>query len=233
MIQTQKIENLSDYIATYSPFLPIILFFLFYQVTKKQKSLWPIIVFAILTIANFFLEDYIPKKIVYRKIFLGFTTFYEYALFTIFLWNNIKNRLFKNVIVVLSISFVCFLIFYYTSARFKRLDSVPIGIECILILIYSFYFFYEKINNPDVLFIYNDYKFWITTGIMIYLSGSFFIYIFANQVPKNELNLYWSFSFIFMGIMNILFSIGILILGLQPKKHHPKPKANHHYLDIT
>ena len=69
---------------------------------------------------------------------------------------------------------------------------------------------------------------------MIYISGSFFIYIFANQIPKDEFALYWSFTYIFLGIMNILFSIGILILGLQPKqKHHTKPKANHHYLDIT
>jgi hypothetical protein len=70
---------------------------------------------------------------------------------------------------------------------------------------------------------------------MIYLSGTFFIYIFANQIPENEVNLYWSFTYIFLAIMNILFSVGILIVGLNPKKkHHTKPKANHHhYLDIT
>jgi hypothetical protein len=68
---------------------------------------------------------------------------------------------------------------------------------------------------------------------MIYLSGTFFIYIFANQIPKDEVALYWSFTYIFLGIMNILFSIGILLLGLKPKKN-TKPKAKrHHYLDVT
>ena len=116
-----------------------------------------------------------------------------------------------------------------------KLDSFPIGVESILVLVYSSYFFYEQINNPKQLFIYNEYSFWIATGIMIYLSGTFFIYIFANQIPKNEVALYWSFTYIFLAIMNILFSVGILILGLNPKKkHHTKPKANHHhYLDIT
>ena len=134
----------------------------------------------------------------------------------------------------ISLGFAVFLFLYFTLAQFKRLDSLPIGIESILILIFCFYFFYEQINNPNLLFIYNDYKFWVVTGIMIYISGCFFIYIFANQIPQKELRLYWSFTYIFLGIMNTFFSIGILILGLKPKqKHHTKPKANHHYLDIT
>ena len=70
---------------------------------------------------------------------------------------------------------------------------------------------------------------------MIYLSGSFFIYIFANQLPQNEVNLYWSFTYILSGIMNILFSIGILLVGLKPKKkRQTKPRTDHHhYLDVT
>jgi hypothetical protein len=111
---------------------------------------------------------------------------------------------------------------------------VPIGVESILILIFSAYFFYEQVNNPSVLFIYNDYKFWIITGMMIYLSGSFFIYLFANLIPKDQVGQYWSFIQIFVSLMNILFSIGLLVAGLQPtQKHHAKPKPNHHYLDIT
>lgn len=69
---------------------------------------------------------------------------------------------------------------------------------------------------------------------MIYISGSFFIHIFANQIPKNEINLYWSFTYIFLGIMNVLCAIGILLVGQKPiQKRQNKPKANHHYLDIT
>ena len=69
---------------------------------------------------------------------------------------------------------------------------------------------------------------------MIYLSGSFFIYIFANQLEKDLRDLYWSFTFLFQGIMNILFSIGILMIALKPKKLHNKPDVNHHhYLDVT
>ena len=170
-----------------------------------------------------------------KKIFYGVTTFYEYSFFTYFIWANINNRKFKGIILILSIAFFLFLLIFYATAKFDRLDSFPIGVESILVLVYSSYFFYEQINNPNQLFIYNEYPFWIATGIMIYLSGTFFIYIFANQIPKNEVALYWSFTYIFLAIMNILFSVGMLIIGLNPKKkHHTKPNANHHhYLDIT
>jgi uncharacterized membrane protein YozB (DUF420 family) len=170
----------------------------------------------------------------YIRLVYGLTTLYEYLLFTFFIGFNIFNKNFRKFILIASTLFISFLIIYYSSANFKRLDSLPIGIESILILIFASYFFYEQISNPQILFIYNDYRFWIITGIMIYISGSFFIYIFANQIPNNELDLYWSFTYIFLGIMNILFSVGIIVLGLKPKqKHHTKPKANHHYLDIT
>jgi hypothetical protein len=215
--------------------LPFILFFFFFTSTKKEKPLWAIISFVFLTILSSYLEKYVPRKIIPIKVFYSITTFYEYSFFSYFIWSNINNKLVKRIILGITICFVVFLILFYTNSTSYKLDSIPIGVEAILILTFSSYFLYEQITNPNLLFIYSDYRFWIVTGIMIYLSGTFFIYIFANQIPDKELDLYWSFTFIFLGIMNILFSIGILVLGLQPtQKHHAKPKPkNHHYLDIT
>lgn len=136
--------------------------------------------------------------------------------------------------LILSLCFTTFTIFYYFSPKFYGVDSFSIGVETILILVFSFYFLYERINDPNTLFIYNDYRFWIVLAFMIYLSGSFFIYLFANQIPRKDLPQYWMFTDIFYTLKNILFSIGILVFAFQPKqKHHNKPKANHHYLDIT
>ena len=212
-----------------------LMFFLFFKVTKDHKAIWFIIGFSILTIINFIIDDYIPAKAVALKIFFAVTTFYEYSLFAFFIRENIVNKRVRTIILLVSIAFVIFLVVYFINAKLKKVDSIPIGVESILLLIFSCYFFYEQLNNPELVFIYNDYKFWFITGIMIYISGSFFIYIFANQIPANQLNLYWSFTLIFMGIMNMLFSIGLLILGFKPtQKHHAKStQQNHHYLDIT
>ena len=210
------------------------MFFIFYKTTRRHKAIWFIVGFSLLTTINFLIDDYIPPKPLALKLFFAITTFYEYSLFAFFIRNTISNKRVKTIILLISVLFAIFLFIYFTNVRLKRIDSVPIGIESILLLIFSSYFFYEQINSPQLIFIYNDYKFWMITGIMIYISGSFFIYIFANQIPANQFTLYWSFTLIFMGLMNILFCIGLLLVGLQPKqKHHTKAKANHHYLDIT
>jgi hypothetical protein len=214
--------------------LPIFFFLFFLKTSRKEKPLWIILCYVSLNILISFSDPYTQSSPLLKIITYAFSTFYEYSLFTYFIWINIKSKKFRKFIAFASILFVIFLLIFYTNVKFIRLDSVPIGVESILILIFASYFFYEQVNNPQVLFIYNDYKFWIITAMMIFLSGSFFIYIFVNQIPKSELSQYWSFIQIFFLLMYILFSIGIIILGLKPnQKHHTKPKPNYHYLDIT
>ncbi len=62
-----------------------------------------------------------------------------------------------------------------------------------------------------MLFIYNSVNFWFILGFMIYLAGSFFIYVFANQIDKADLHNYWFITFIFNSIKNVLFSIAFLL----------------------
>jgi hypothetical protein len=169
-----------------------------------------------------------------RKTFSCFFTLFEYSSFAYFIFLHIQKRFFKNLIIVFSLLFFLFVIVYYFFASLQKAASVPLGIQSIFILIFSAYFLYEQVNDPTNLFIYNDFRFWIVLGFMIYLSGSFFIYLLANQIPEKELAQYWMFTDIFYTLKNILFVIGILVYALQPKKkHHIKSKANHHYLDIT
>ncbi|MGZ4036474.1 MAG: hypothetical protein ACXVPQ_01525 [Bacteroidia bacterium] len=91
------------------------------------------------------------------------------------------------------------------------IDSVPIGIETILILIFSFYYFYEQMQDTTNLFIYTRYPFWIVLGMVLYLSGSFFIYIYSSQLSQEEIRKYWIFTNIFSILKNIFFAIAIVV----------------------
>lgn len=77
-------------------------------------------------------------------------------------------------------------------------------------------------NDPGSLFIYNKYPFWIIAGLMIYLAGCFFIYIFAYQVDQNVLNQYWLLTNVFTIIRNLLVIIAILIFVKQQKNPSPE-----------
>src|SRR5205814_3753321 len=74
-------------------------------------------------------------------------TFLEYSFFTFIFWVNIRNKAFRSFMITASALFFIFQIFFVTTTSFQRLDSIPIGIESILLFIYIFYFFYEFSNH--------------------------------------------------------------------------------------
>ena len=159
-----------------------------------------------------------PLKI---RLYQSFT-FFEYISFACFLYLSIKNRTFKKYIFFSAVVFSLFIIIYYLIVKFKRIDSVPIGIESILIIIFCFYFLYEETNDTTTLFIYNKASFWITLGIVLYLAGSFFIYIFASNISTKELSKYWFVTNILSIVKNIFFTIAIYIHSRPPSKEHFK-----------
>ena len=162
-----------------------------------------------------------PKDI--RKYIQAFYTFVEYSFFTYIFWLHIQKKAFKTLILIASVLFVAFQIFFVTTATFKRLDSIPIGIETILLFVYIFYFFYEFSKYMEDTFIYNHYTFWIAVGIMIYLGGSFFFYILINSLTLSEIEKFGTMTYVAEIIKNLLFAFSIFIY-----KRHPVNKVQNH-----
>ncbi len=81
-------------------------------------------------------------------------------------------------------------------------------------------------NDLENSFIYSKYHFWLVIGIMLYLAGSFFIYVFANQVDDETLYNFWYLTNVFYVLKNILFGIAVIILFKQSKVSSPKSHKN-------
>ena len=226
---TETIENLFFYL--------IFLFDLFLLGTlvlllKKKvpvKELWFIFIYATLnSVVN--LLSFLPHKVYYY--ILGGFTLLEYCAFASFIYFNLKSAVAKKVIIIFSILFAIFVIGYQSMGRIRAIDSVPIGVETILILLFSFYYFYEQLNDVGETFVYHKYHFWIIVGFLIYLGGSFFIYVFANQISRQEaylLEKYWFLTYVFYIIKSLLFIIGILTYAKQHKS--PRPEKLYPYLN--
>lgn len=186
--------------------------------------MWTIISYCLYSfIINILLDKHaLPLKLSLFT-YSSFTAF-EYCFFTYFMYSKINNGGFKRLILVLSSAFIIFSSIYYFLERGETIDSIPIGIETIFVLLYCFYYLYEQMKNTDTLFIYNTSTFWVVVGLMIYLSGSFFIYIFANQ-SKEALH-YWYFTNIFSILKDILFVLAIVI-NARTKEIEKKIKVNY------
>jgi len=124
----------------------------------------------------------------------------------------------------LSICFIIFQIIFTFTTGLNVLDSIPVGIETILVFVYIFYFFYQEFKKENQLLIRNP-MFWISIGIFFYLAGSFFFNILANQLPKEIMKI-WFYTYLFDIIKNIFIAIA-LVLYKQKKEKKSVP-----YLDI-
>jgi len=115
--------------------------------------------------------------------------------------------------------------------KVNRLDTVPIGIETILVLVYIFFFFFEFSKKLDGSYIYNYYFFWVSVGVLIYLGGSFFFYILIDHLSKEQVETFGNMTFVAEIIKNILFTAAIYIYVRFPSKREHKPPSVP-YLDM-
>jgi len=114
--------------------------------------------------------------------------------------------------------------------KFKKFDSIPIAAETLVLSVFAIYFFYEQFKDASSLYIYNHYCFWITIGILLYLCGSLFIYVYADQMTSQQIDQFWFFTYIVEIVKNLLFTVAIIVYSRKPV-FKPK-KIDIPYLDI-
>jgi len=210
------------YIVSYS-YLIIPLCFLLLKGKLKDKIPTVLAFYGVLFCCWLIYYKTSPKDI--RKYLQVFYTFLEYSFFTYIFWVNIRNKVVRSFILFASFLFIAFQIFFVSSTTFKRLDSIPIGIETILLFVYIFYFFYEFSRQIKDVFIYNHYTFWIAVGIMLYLGGSFFFYILINSLHQDEVDKFGNMTYVAEIVKNLLFALSIYIYKKDPvNKIHNHPK---------
>jgi len=199
--------------------LPLTLLF-----AKKQwKDLVPILLAAYGVFAfTYLLIDPAKVPVRYQAAYALSYTSIEYLFFSFLFFNAIKSRLFRKVILMLSVAFLVFQVVFYFQVKDDqfRLDTIPIGVETILLFIYTFFFFYDSMKVTSHFNLYNSFAFWIAVGILLYLGVSFFLYILANDMNQEEIDLYWPVTYVAEMIKNLVFCVAIFMY--RPKNNDPK-----------
>lgn len=220
----KTIENLFLFLHFSTNVLIILLYLLFLKRIKAEKGLFLIVLYSF---SDLLMNVVLLNVSTTLNLYItALFTLLEYLLFTYFIYFAIKKKGFKMLMNLLSILFIIFIVIYDLVTHFRFIDSIPIGFESILILVFSFYYLYEQMNDVNNLFIYSRYQFWIVIGIMLYLAGSFFIFILASHVNKVILDQFWFLTNVFYSIMNILFAIAFFIGGKSKKKTQPPVVRN-------
>ncbi len=220
MEKSKIIENLFYYIVDFS-YLILPIGFLFLKNRKKEKLPVSLLIYGIVCFSFLLFYEYYKHDLsrTTKHYFKTSYTLFEYGIFAFIFWVTIRNKNLKKFIVLSSAGFFVFQVVYALTSKIQRLDSVPIGIETILVLIYIFLFFYEFSKNLNTLYVYNHYGFWIAVGILIYLGGSFFFYLSINQLSVEEINTFGDLTYLAEVIKNILFALALYMYV----RHHNEP----------
>lgn len=231
MEKSKVIEKLFLNIVTVSYLLiPLSIGFLFFKnqgITKIPKSLL-VYGFAFFLLLLFYSS--VPTRL--SKYYQSIYTFLEYFFFAYFFYFNINSRKFRRFIIFASSCFLVFQILYLATVKVRRLDSIPIGIETILLLIYIIYFFLEFAKKDATNYIYNHYCFWLAIGVLIYLGGSFFFYMLIDHLNKEEVITFGNLTFLAEFVKNVLFSAAAFIYIRSPLSNSQSQNKSVPYLDL-
>jgi hypothetical protein len=218
-------------VVNYS-YLLLPLFFLLFAKNKKAFVPVIIVIYGLICFSFIFSYNDFPKES--RKYFQMAYTFFEYGVFTSIFWVTITNTKIKRLILTTSVLFFAFQIFYLFNAKVKGLDSIPIGVETIIMLFYIFYFFYQFSRRLGSEYIYNHFGFWISVGILIYLGGSFFFFILFDHLSKEDLETFGNLTYLAEIIKNVLFAFSMYVYSKHPIESNTRNKEKQiPFLDIS
>ncbi len=107
-------------------------------------------------------------------------------------------------------------------------DSVAIGIESILIILMCIYYLFQQIRGVTNLQVYSTSNFWVIITFLIYISGTFFLYILTeNMINDKAFRIQYIYINSFFNILkNVLLSIAML---MKPDEVKPGIKKNYEW----
>ena len=209
---TTAIFQILLYTGILGPILPI-LFFLGFKRKTKEEAVWVIFFYAVYCLINEFMNYYLQVQgsMDTIKLFALFTVV-EFSFISYFFFLVIKRRSVRNTIPIIWLSFLIFAsIDYFYINRFNNFDSISVGIETILVIIFASYYLIAQIRKESNLLIYSTFNFWVSITILIYFCGTFFLNILTGNMkgdPEFQ-KLYFIINISFNILKNILLSVAM------------------------
>ena len=218
------------YIGFLAPLLPL-LFFLLFKRKSKERAVWVIFFYILYCAITEFLNLYLQQTrnplllysfSVFTIIEFSFICYYFFLLF-----EGKKNT--KNIIKVVWLGFISYAIWnLFLIGKSGLWDSIAMGLESLIILMFSSYYLFTKVKRTNNLSIYKNFHFWIVITFLTYFSGTFFLNIMADAMWENE-----DYQMLYFGInigFNILKSVMIAFAMTMKlnKAETPIPELDDH-----
>ena len=191
-------------------------FFLLFKIHSKEKSLRVIFYYLIYCITNDALGFYFQKVVHSENFFILYAIFTvaEFSFFCLFYYYILPIGLIKRSVFYIWLLFFLFAIIdFFLINNMDAFDSITVGVESILIILMCIYYLVGQIRSSNSFLIYSTTNFWIIITFLIYMSGTFFLYIMAENMlnDKSFQKQYVVINAAFNILKNILLSVSMLM----------------------
>jgi len=175
---------LLNLLAFISEILPII-FYLSFIKRNRGEGLWVIFLYSILSLVMQPLFVLLLPKVP-KFYFYASWTILEFTLFSIFFSSSLERKKFKYIPAIGAVIFFVIASMSFIGKNQEDFDSLTASVEAILVIIYCIFLLYEQINDPSVVFVYDNKKFWVIIAFFLYFSSTLFLFLFAGNLTKKE-----------------------------------------------
>lgn len=198
------------WLSIFSPVLPLIVGFY-----KRKTLLWfyalsgfSFDIFSLMVRTYDAHHHRTPNLSLAENIFMIF----EFVLISLYYKGKIfkSSKLFFAVLgTLISLYLLCNLTRY--NVMFNFVGGTIFDFTCIL---YAIVGFYSLIRKREVLFLDKSPFFWVNIALLVYCTGNFLIFLFAEYLQKKDAA-FLSNLWVFHNMLNILFSVFIAISFLK------------------
>jgi hypothetical protein len=188
---------------------PLVLYFVFFKKIYKISELRVIFLYVLVsTISN----GILGRLKNYAALIISIFAIFEFIIFSMYFYLSIQNKKAKKIILTISTLNVVleFFLFYFYRQHF---DFWVALMNTVIVVFYAILFFYEQINEPQPMILYQSYKFWIAVGCIIYLSGTLFLFLYTSDLKDKQTSSLWFINIAFEVVKNVCFSIAFIIAG--------------------
>lgn len=208
------ILNFIRYTSVFLNLLPLV-FFLLFKKNNKEKSLRVIFYYILYCIINEGLSFYF--HIIHFKDIIAFYALFTVAEFSFFCWFYYYaisgGKMKKAILPIWTLFFIFAFVDFFLINKMNSFDSIAVGVESIIILLFCIFYLALQIRGSHNLFVYSTSNFWIVITFLIYISGTFFLYIMAeNMIQSREFQIeYIVINSVFNILKNILLSVAMIM----------------------
>jgi|GEM_PF-6552326 len=137
---------------------------------------------------------------------------FELGLLSFMYYRFLDNRILRGIIIGLNGLYTALALYHLGTAPFEWNGSGH-ALEGLTLILLALLFFYRLLHTLEASNLFRFPMFWFSTAILVYFSGTLFVYMFSTYIvtPENydALRDLWSLTIYLNMVFHLVLSVGV------------------------